>query len=330
MPKNCFLTNFGGPGDTWHTSDVPTIARIDQECKQYYGPPTRHVTFTIQGLKVQVLTYGVHRALYVELPEKPSQKTINAYRAICAVSAEYNSKDYNILTHNCVTAVTALLHQLDPNLVPQYLVLPWTLDASLKKFIATENTKVMNPFFEVYEKNYPQKTYFSFISQRSKLRAMKSVSDVIKDAYHGEQIIRERTKSSLLELQWVIEDKQGVLHPTPFAPKEFAEGLRQFNYDYRLVTQLKNIVETHEIKPEIFDSIFQDNPDFSTALERIETLFKSSNPMLYDIIMQMIRDWQEANPASENYEIDAFVTLSNSDNEDSDNSDSEDESAPHF
>lgn len=293
MPKNCFFLNYGGPGGKWYASKEDSIRYLDEQCKENYGPPTRKVDFIAHGLKIRVHTYGYHRALYVELPENASQKTQKLYQLLREESHAFCDKEYATATNNCVSAVTAILHRIDANLVPEYLVLPWTLDAVLDKSLhAQSRSGVMKPFFDKYEQKASQKNYFSFVSQRSKLRAIKSVKEVINQAYHGEEQERERTKSSLIELNWVMEDKQGILHPTKKAPRDFFIGLCKYNQDYQAVTMLKSIVEVQEIRKDLVAPIFQDNPNYATAMERIKDIFLVSNPTIYATIESTITSWQ--------------------------------------
>ena len=297
MPKKGFFLNYGGPGGMWHSSTPSTFQFLDQECKAFYGPPTRTVNFVRQGLQIKVLTYGIHRALFVELPNNASATTKKLYQQLQEESFDCCDKEYGLLSNNCVTAVTTLLHKLDPTLVPEYLVLPWTLDAILKRSLALQSeVGFLKPFFEIYDQRTNQQNYFSFMSQRSRFRALKSLQEVIYNAYYGQTQEREKTKSSLLELNWVIEDEQGVLHPTQKAPRDFSFGLLAFNYDYQAVTMLKMIVTMEEVEQTIITTIFQDNPDFLTASERVKKNFMLSNPPVFEKIITQITDWQLEHP----------------------------------
>lgn len=295
MPKNCFFLNYGGPGDYWFASNAQRISALDEACRNHYGPPHRTEEFSIHGLQIKVLTYGYHRALQVELPPNADAASKRLYQILREEAHAFCDKEYAILTNNCVTSVAHILHRLDPLLSPKYLVLPWTLDSALKKSpVLHIPPSFMQPFFEVYDKK-DQSNYFNFVSQRTKLRSLKSVQDVIVNAYHGEHRERERTKSSLLELQWVTEDKNGILHPTAKAPVDFSIGLQQFNHDYQAVLELKSFAELQEISQDKLEPIFQDNPDYATACERLKANFATTTPMIYQSIIAHMEKWKELN-----------------------------------
>ncbi len=319
MKKEGFFLNYGGPGGIWCTSKQASIPTLDRECKENYGPPARSVELSIQGLKVKILTYGIHRALHIELPPLASPKTRSLYDQLHKTAFDFCGKNYALLSNNCVTAVTTVLHQLDATIVPQYLVFPWSLDATLKVYQHQHaSTGFLKPFFNLYEQKATEQACFAFIHSRAKLHEFKSLHDVLNKAYQGEHQERERTKSALLELNWVIEDKEGLLHPTQKAPMDFRLGLVQFNQDYQAVTTLKNIVSSHGIAQKTLNKMFQDNPDYPTALERTHQHFMPSSPTIYADIEFRMEIWQNAQEMGEaTYELDDDMFLDDNTDDDS-------------
>ncbi|MGV3740170.1 MAG: hypothetical protein ACO1N3_02615 [Gammaproteobacteria bacterium] len=293
MPKSSFFLNYGGPGDQWYSSKENEIEQLEDACKTNYGPPHRSVEFSHKGLKIKVLTYSLHRALLVELLPGADSETKRRYQHLREEARDFCRKDYSLLGNNCVTATTRILHRLDPALAPEYLVLPWSLDDALKRSpLLNIKEGFMKPFFDIYDRK-EQSNYFSFVSQRSKLRALKSVQDVFVTVYHGEHLERERTKSSLIELNWVVEDEQGILHPTSKAPTDFILGLQQFNQDYQAVIELKFFAELQGIAQEKLQPVFQDNPDYETACARLKERFEASSPIRYQNIVDHMENWKE-------------------------------------
>ncbi|MCX7091727.1 MAG: hypothetical protein NTU48_09800 [Legionellales bacterium] len=306
MKKEGFFLNYGGPGEQWYTSNQTEIPALDQACDATYGPPRRSVNLSVQGLKLKIMAYGVHRAIHVELPPFSSYKTHQLYDQLRETALDFCDKDYAILNNNFVTAVTTILHQIDPTIVPQYLVFPWSLDDTLKEYQHQQvSAGFLKQFFNLYEQKLNQQNYFSFISNRAKLREIKSLHDVLNKAYQGEHHDRERTKSALIELNWVTEDEQGLLHPSSRAPMDFRLGLIQFNQDYQAVTVLKNIVSSHEITQKTLNKLFQDSPDYTTAMERTKHHFMSISPTAYADIEFQMEIWQHAQEMrEETYDLD--------------------------
>ncbi len=273
MPKRSFMLNYGGPGGIWWTSTQDKIPKLDEVCKDCYGPPTRTESFFAHGLEIKVLTYGIHRGLYVELPEDAGFEAEHLYEELSTKARDFCKKGYNLLGNNCVTSVATVLHALDPNITPQHIVFPWTLDAIIKKhqYLQTKEAD-LRPFFEVYQKKLEQSTYLPFRNTRLKLQEIKSSKEIIMNAHSQDKTQRERTKSSLLELNWVIEDNHGMLHPTKNAPPDFSRGLKNFNHETRKVKVLEILYneEKKNAASVTKKNIFADNPDYETALIRMQ------------------------------------------------------------
>lgn len=270
MPNQFFL-NYGSPEEAWMTLDESRIFFIDKNCKEIYGEPIRYIQLKIKDVNVIICTYGIHRGLILFIPDDASNETKSAFDQAKNISFEIVSTEYNILTNNCVTAVAKVLHALDPRTTSPHVIWPWTLDSNIKKYgkYYPEHT-VAGQFMTKYHQ-ISKRECFSFLRTRHWEKSIiDSNQDIISHAYGKTGGTGERTKSTLLQLGWVIEDKQHMLRPTDKSPKDFKEGLESFNQDYENMLHVKQLyLSQASILSKNARIIFKDNPDYETALARI-------------------------------------------------------------
>lgn len=293
MPK--FFLNYGGPGGSWLTENPETAAKLDQTCQKEYLGAKRAIGAIINGIQVTVHTYGIHRCVSCEIPDGPNippgtdlsfQRKLEVsydvlqqrYAKLLWEAYRFSEQGYNLLNHNCVTGTAHVLHTLDPHLTPEGMVSPWSLDAELEKYCGDNSQDpIMNRFFDKYQTKM-RSGFFSFMHISSWSMGMGSddkttLDDIIKHSYgRGVEGSGERTKSTLIDLKWVKEDKdKGLLVPTARAPQDFREKLNDYNADFVKVERLKALYTEHA---SIFSfnkhHFFDDNPDFKTAKARLE------------------------------------------------------------
>jgi hypothetical protein len=267
-----FFLNYGGPGGKWVSDTLDVTNYLDAVCRNSYGRPVRYVKYTIKGVEVTVCTYGIHRALRLDVPDGASQETINAFMEARKIGRGFCSTAYVLLGNNCVTAVAKALNSLDNRITPWDMILPWNLDKNLKKYgkYYPKNT-IFGYFIDKYTE-IADREFFSFMRARHwEEKTINSNRDIIAHAYGKTEGTGERTKSILIELGWVKEDKHHVLRPTEQAPAEFKIGLEEFNRDHEKMLRLKNLYKT---EAGFFSlnarNFFKDNPDYETALDRIK------------------------------------------------------------
>lgn len=269
MAMHYFL-NFGGPG-SWTAFDEDSANHLNKLCQYYYSQPNRYIQFNINGITATICTYSIHRALILHVPDGASDATLQAFDNAKIAAATIMSQDYNILSNNCVTAVASALHAIDPRITPANVILPWTLDLNLKNYgqYYPENS-VAGSFIAQYS-TISKRELFSFLRTRHwEKNIIQSEQDIIKHAYGKTGGSGERTKSTLLQLGWVIEDKHRILRPTKKAPEEFKLGLEAFNLDYENMLNLKRLYRSQASLLSINAKfIFKDNPDYETALSRL-------------------------------------------------------------
>lgn len=271
MPK--FFLNYGGPGGQYFSSNPEKIAALDRACQREYTGSVRSVGALVRGVNVTVHTYGVHRALTCEIPDDASP-TVRARYDLARYTAERDiSRAYELTRHNCVTSVATVLNGLEPRLTPPGIVSPWSLDSELSDYCGDYGERTTSALFvDEYQKAMRQER-FSFLRICSWTdERIESPIDIIKHSYgRGTEGSGERTKSTLIKLDWVTEDKNGVLIPSFNAPADFQAGLNHYNEDYAKVQQLKSL---YEKEASVFSfnkhHFFDDNPDYKTAIARLE------------------------------------------------------------
>lgn len=266
MGKSYYL-NYGGPGGLWGSENPEDIEFLDNECRKHYGMPIRKVRYMIQGINVTICTYGIHRALRLDIPDNASKETVNMFEDLKDLAEEIIEDDYELLNNNCVTSVARVLNYLVPNILPKKLIWPWSLDKNIKKNCKnylpnTDTSNFINKYTEISDRHF-----FSFSKGYDWDDNQPSNRDIIKNAY-GKR--KERTKSALIELGWVTEDTNHILHPTDASPLEFKRDLAEFNLDHEKVVMLKNLYKSEAgFFSRNVRNFFKDNPNYETALKRV-------------------------------------------------------------
>ncbi len=136
MPMHFFL-NYGGPGGKWASDNLEETSRLDSICRDKYVIPIRKVQFNIKGIDVTICTYGVHRALRLDVPDGASQETIDAFNKAKYARVQILRTKYSLLANNCVTAVAKVLNTLDSRMTPEGVVWPCNLDENVKNTAIT-------------------------------------------------------------------------------------------------------------------------------------------------------------------------------------------------
>lgn len=267
-----FFLNYGGPGGQWASDDLNKTNQLDSICRNTYVIPIRKVQFNVKGIDVTICTYGVHRALRLDVPEGASRETIDAFEKAKKAGLHIIRTKYVLLDNNCVTAVAKVLNNLDSRMTSEDVIWPWNLDENVKKYgnYYPENT-VANSFMIKYTE-IADREFFSYMRTRHWTeKTITSNQDIIAHAYGKTGGTGERTKSTLIELGWVTEDEKHILRPTNKAPIEFKAGLKTFNRDYEKMLHLKNLYKN---EASFFSrntrDFFKDNPNYETALQRVK------------------------------------------------------------
>jgi hypothetical protein len=272
MSKHFFL-NFGGPGGLWASDTESQTSDLDVACRENYGSPTRSEVYKVGGLTAKVYTYGIHRALRVDLPDDPDAQTRATYYKLRDQVIDIIRKDYKLLKFNCVTAVATVLNILDPRMTSKDMVLPWSLDKNLGDYrrysVGYDKKTTPALFIEKYQELVHKESFSLFRRKNWADKKVQSTEDIILHVYGKNGNSGERTKSSLMELGWV-KDENGILLPTEKAPVDFKEGLIKYNQDWVKVLALKSayIKEAGFFSKNARD-FFKDNPNYETALKRI-------------------------------------------------------------
>lgn len=236
-----FFLNYGGPGSRWMAEDREIIQQLDEACQKSYFWPIRKVTYEIKGITATVCTYGLHRALLLEIPDNAPEQTVHMYEQAKKAGKIVRCKDYKQLRNNCVTAVAAALNCLDSNMVPPDVVLPWSLDAQLDLYCGYYQENTTTNFFITKYQEKVRGEFFSFFRTRHWTKNKISTSeDIIAHAYGQTGGTGERTKSTLLELGWVVEDNNRILRPADDAPNDFKMALEAYNQDFEKQEDAKN------------------------------------------------------------------------------------------
>jgi hypothetical protein len=276
MPK--FFLNYGGPGGKWSSFTDSDIRNLQQACQNFYGMPHREIHYQIHGVTVSVMTYGIHRALLLEIPRDASQAILNHFKLACIKAEHICQENYSVLNRNCVTAVAQTLHQLDSKITEENVVWPWTLDANLKKYYEYyyPESSMQGQFIAKYNE-IAGREYFSLGKERHWEKNIDSPDDIIQQAYSKNTGTGERTKSSLIELGWVAEDENKILRPTDKAPLEFRKNLEAFNQDFEKMLNLKELYTKHaNVLSLNAMHFFKDNPSYDTAISRLTEQAKNN------------------------------------------------------
>lgn len=151
-----FTVNYGGPGVNMTTLPSQYGKVLDSCLKKYSG--SSHATkFTLNGIDVTVFGTGIHRGIKVELPDsvekalksnnsqhrKEAQDILKRFVKAKAQASDFNTTDYKLWSNNCVSAVSNVLHNLDPSFEPKQTK-PWTQDDEVE-----QHTKSQQMLLEV-------------------------------------------------------------------------------------------------------------------------------------------------------------------------------------
>lgn len=240
MPNKSFFLNYGGPGGRWLSSTEELTNKLIDECTSYYGGAmwTRQSSCTVQGLQATVYSFGIHRALRLELPQDAPQSVQDLYYSTLKLALSLCDKDYKLLDNNCATTVAVLLNSLDKTLAPDHIISPWTLDSEIKSYIkrsVKEKESTLKDFMVKYRQLVASE-FFTLDKPHWMYNEIRSLMDLIEKSH--DKKFEERTRSTLYELGWII----GMNHDNKFvlgknAPSEFREGLRKYYKECELVHQ---------------------------------------------------------------------------------------------
>lgn len=298
-----FFLNYGGLSSFWSEDPLITM-NLHQECINFYGQPIRFREYKVKGLDLTVCTYGIHRALLVQLPENASKETSDLFEIIKENAAEFCWSEYELLNNNCVTSVANILNLIDKNMTPKKVVFPWSLDQHLKKYCGSyEQGTSMAAFIEKYQEKVQRQRFTLLRRHHWAETKVETAQDIIAHAYGKTGGTGERTKSTLLELGWVTEDKNHLLRPTQKAPADFREGLAEYNLDLEKVQKLKQL---YKREASIFSrharDFFNDNPDYETVIKRLEAQAKmnpkgASATVLFNFFQAKTQSFKEMHEA---------------------------------
>lgn len=267
------FVNYGGPGGIWLTKNPLEESSLRKQCEKCYfgGESLYHQeTYVISGINTTVHSFGIHKALTLELPDKPppSIRATQAFADALAIAEKFVETDYKIASNNCVTAVATILNKLDSNTTPSNVTIPWSLDKHLSRYCGSycqETTE--GKFIQKYQMNIQaEKIDTPYWSKRE----IRSVMDIIIEAYRNNK--KEKTKSSLIELGWVVDEK-GMLIPTENAPADFKEGLNKYNEEYKRITMIMELHRFHDPYGRE-NIIFKDASSFNIIKERMQNIAK--------------------------------------------------------
>lgn len=264
--------NYGGPARPFSTNKAD-IEKMAKACESSYGDPVRQSDFEIKGIEVSVRTYGIHRALHLKVSDSCSEETYEQFLKAGQAAKKACETQYNLLGNNCVTSVAKVLNTLDDKITAKDVFVPWNLDKTVKSYTqALAVTGTAKEFMQQYTESIKQDR-MAFLKTNHWLRnEITSLTDIVAHAYGKNGNSGEKTKSTLLGLAWVRENKEGILTPTSRAPKDFAAGLTAYNEDYAKALELKKMYKNETTLYSMnVHRIFKDNPDFETALNRIQT-----------------------------------------------------------
>ncbi|WP_131777670.1 hypothetical protein [Legionella fairfieldensis] len=300
-----FFLNYGGPGGRFFSKDKELTQHLHNRCKKYYKFPIRQSVYQEQGMTITVHTYGLHRALHVEIPDTCNDETWNVYQKAQKQAEYFSNKKYKLLGNNCVTSVATVLNTINPNITPHNIIYPWDLDQQLKMYSHyNRRTAIANGFdgfIENYQKKFHQESFSFFRKRGWANKPIKTSRDIIHHAYGRSGGTGERTKTVLLDEEWVVEDKNGLLQPGPKAPVMFKIGLQSYNGDWLKVQQLKKL---YQQEASFFSfrlhSPFKDHPDFETAKKRLE-LRAQKNPK--GASAKTLLQWEMAEQKQQNSEL---------------------------
>ncbi len=124
--------NFGGPQGNVTCFENEFVRLVDASCKYYtFGSNPTLWERQIGSTHIEVYGFGIHKALRVEYV--PGGGHFERQEdAFWMYNDKVANKEYHIRNHNCVTAVSIVIHELLPDF-PSNLTAPWFLNSHLKQ-----------------------------------------------------------------------------------------------------------------------------------------------------------------------------------------------------
>lgn len=261
------------------------ISTLLNNCEKYYcrGPFSRSESkYKINGIEITVYELGVHRALFAELPENPTQEQDALFTAMLDCAKQFIRTEYDIKTNNCVTAVAAVLHTLDHTITKTTRASPYKLDSELKTYEETENlgkgleSNVLQQFLRKYHQ-YERETSFFQPTPIWKKSILRSIDDI----FHIDgQRMTPTIGAVLLKLGWVVEDNDKNLVATNKAPDEFKRALEKFNIELDDINALKNLYINNGGENKYVERIFETgSPDLKFITEKLHLRMDQKNDL---------------------------------------------------
>lgn len=303
-----FYSNYGRPMEENFTNKLEEARKLQQNCRDFYGPPARELVIQdqdgkgIRGINVTVYTHGIHRSVMLHLPKDASDETRELFKKIRTKAAAFcqgEHENYKVLSKNCVTSVSSILNYLDPKITPPDMVVPWSLDANIKKHAKTyaENS-LEQSFITKYQEIANKEVFSSFKTYHWESNTINSSTDIVSHAYGKAGGTGERTKSTLVELGWVVEDKiSHLLWPTDKAPPDFKTGLEAYNNDYEKVQELKQLYN-EKVTGFSRNNLFKNDPDYETAIKRIKAQAEINPNGASAAVLKELNDRQISTPST--------------------------------
>src|SRR3990167_1737533 len=209
-----------------------------------FGTPDKTDKLQIAGVNVEIHSWGVHRAIAVTLP---SNKTDNkeakqSFDKAKKAAKEYCEKEYSLLNHNCVTAVSAVLNALGVTSVSKDHIAPWELDRKIEthhnKNVGdySDQKGAVAEFASAYQKRvdassdiFRNQYWSQNVSRQGK--GKKLILDEVVSHAHEKTTFGNfnRTNDTLVkDLKWATNE-QGTLHATDQAPAGFKAALDKYH-----------------------------------------------------------------------------------------------------
>ncbi len=242
MPDNSFFVNFGGPGGYWLSNTDDLTNTLINACTSYYGGPmwTQQASCMVNGLQATIYSFGIHRALRLELPPDAPQAVQDSFYDTKKLALTLCDKEYKLIHNNCATTVAAVLNSLDKNLTPNHIISPWALDDEFKDYIKRsikEKDATLQNFMQRYQQIVNEEFLF-FEKPHWMYHEIQSLTDLIEKSH--DKKFEERSRATLYELGWII----GMNHDNKFvlgknAPSDFREGLRKYYAECKLANQVE-------------------------------------------------------------------------------------------
>ena len=240
MPNESFFLNYGGPGGYWLSNTEGLTNKLISKCTSYYGGSmwTQQASCMVKGLQATLYSFGIHRALRLDLPPDSPQAVRDSFYDTKKFALTLCDNEYQLIHNNCATTVSIVLNRLDRNLTPNHIISPWRLDDEFKDYIkCLINEK--DPTLKNFMHKYRQIVSAEFLFLKKPhwmLHEIQSLAELIEKSH--DKKFEERSRSTLYELGWVI----GMNHDNKFvlgtkAPKDFREGLRKYYTECQLINQ---------------------------------------------------------------------------------------------